>query len=53
MKKILSIIVVGLIVLVALSTIPSNIITSGEISNSEYEYAAIPPVEPPTKPPRR
>ena len=52
MKKILSVIITGLAMLVLLSLIPVNELDSEIISNKSKEYSTIVPAKPP-KPPQR
>ncbi len=53
MKKMISIIIAGLVVLVILFSIPSNAIDQGNVLDSKSEYAAIPPFEKPAIPPKK
>jgi len=53
MKKIISLIIVGLVALVILFSIPSNGIDNSNVLDSKSEYAAVPPFEKPTVPPKK
>jgi hypothetical protein len=53
MKKLISVIVASLIILLLLLSIPSKVLNETKVFDSKIEYAAIPPVEAPTKPPRK
>jgi len=53
MKKIISAIVAGIVILVVLLNMPSNIIDEVKMMNNKSQYAAIPPVAPPTNPPKK
>ena len=52
MKKILSIIIAGLALLVLLSLVPVNDLDNDTILNTSKEYSTIVPAKPP-KPPQR
>jgi hypothetical protein len=53
MKKVISIIIVGIVILVVLFSIPSNAIDQSNVLDSKSEYAAIPPFEKPELPPKK
>jgi hypothetical protein len=53
MKKILSLILACFIILLFLLNLPSNVLNEVRDFDNKKEYAAIPPVEAPTKPPRK
>ena len=53
MRKILSLILACILILVFLLNLPSNILDEARDFDNKKEYAAIPPVEAPTKPPRK
>jgi hypothetical protein len=53
MRRILSLILACFIILVFLWNLPSNVLNEVRDFDNKNEYAAIPPVEAPTKPPRK
>ena len=53
MKKMISIIIVGIVILVVLFSIPSNAVDQDKMLGSKSEYAAIPPFEKPPLPPKK
>jgi hypothetical protein len=53
MKKIVSILCVGIIVLLILSIIPSNSIEDKASVENDKEYLTLVPVKPPASPPKK
>jgi hypothetical protein len=53
MKKTLSVIVAGLVILVVLFSIPSNALERSDVIDSKSQYASIPPFDNPPKPPKK
>jgi hypothetical protein len=53
MKKLIGIIVIGIILLAILFGVPSNGIENSNILGSKSEYAAVPPFEKPKVPPKK
>ena len=53
MRKMISVIIAGLVILVILFSIPSNAIDQSNVLDSKSEYAAIPPFEKPATPPKK
>ncbi len=53
MRKMISIIIAGIVILVVLFSIPSNAIDQSNVLDSKSEYAAIPPFEKPATPPKK
>jgi hypothetical protein len=53
MKKIISIIICGLAIIMLLSLLPSNVFNESTKLGSDRDYSTIVPAKPPAKPPTR